>query len=110
MWNTFSHELKTFISKLGFSNNEVSHFTHETRFFHDLGFRGDTAIECMQMLNEMGVDMSNFIFEDYFPAEFHKKFILNLLPIPDKYITNKERFKPLTLAMLEDFLEKKTWN
>ena len=85
-------------------------FSHETRFFHDLGFMGDTAEECMVILKDMGVDMNGFNFSTYFPPEFQDNFILNFLPIPERFLIKKEKYKPLTLAMLEIVLETGNWS
>lgn len=109
MWDNFSSELKTYILKLGYSKKEARSLSYDTKFYHDLGYKGDTAEECMEKLQNMGVDMEGFIFRDFFPPEFHESFILNLLPIPEKLLIKKEKYKPLTLAMLEGVLETKIW-
>ena len=109
MCDNLSNQIKAYLLKLGYLQDEITTFTSETRFFHDLGFRGDTAEESMNELGAMGVDMKNFVFEDYFPPEFHKSFILNLLPLPDKFLFKRDMYKPLTLAMLDDALQIGSW-
>ena len=106
----FTPKLREYLNKLGFDEKKVGSFSYETKFFHDLGFMGDTAEECMVMLEDIGVDMSGFNFRTYFPPEFHDNFILNLLPIPERLLIKKEKYKPLTLAMLEKVLDAKKWS
>lgn len=112
MTNTFSDLTNSFLKKLGYNEKAQQKFSGSTRLFHDLEWYGDDAEGLIIILKDMGVDLSEFNFHDYFPAEYPSKFpiIYSLLPIPRKFFEDTEAFKPVTLSMIERSLTSGIWD
>jgi hypothetical protein len=106
-----------YLVALKFSEQEIARMSINTRFFHDLGFYGDTAEDLIQILErKFGVDLSNFRIDRYFPAEFEGKnklqaFILGLAtPIESRLIRDRDLYAPLTLGMINCWIRDGRWN
>ena len=101
---------------MGYSNKKIRTLSYNTRFYHDMGFMGDTAEEWAEDLLEDNVDMSSFVFDDFFPPEFPpirlwKRILMFLCPLlPESFYVNKAQYKPLTLKMIDRVLEAKDWS
>jgi hypothetical protein len=66
-----SKELHSYFKICGHSAQQIESYGMGTRIFHDLGIYGEIAEDHMVTLaNDFGVDLSAFVFEDYFPNEF----------------------------------------
>jgi acyl carrier protein len=95
-------EVIEFIAKeLGISKMKLK---MESRMFHDLGVDGDDAGEFIVAFSKrFDVDISDFIFNDYFGNEGCNPFALFIS------LFNSKKLKPLTVAMLIEAAENKCW-
>ena len=100
-----------YLVALEFSEQEIAQMSLDTRFFHDLGFYGDTANDLIRILERtFGVDLSQFRFDRYFPPEFEGKtkfeaFIRNMAtPIESRLIRDRDLYAPLTLGMINRWM------
>jgi hypothetical protein len=106
-----------YLAALEFSEAEIAQMSMTTRFFHDLGFYGDTAEDLIRALEgKFGVDFSNFRIDRYFPPEFEGKnkfqaFILNIAtPIESRLIRDRDLYAPLTLGMINRWIRDGRWS
>jgi hypothetical protein len=110
-----SKELIQYLKLCGYSEAQIKECTPNTKLYHELGVYGDVAYDHISNLEEMfGVDLSLFVFEEYFPDEFIGKtkvqkvfywFLPWLSPRPQ----SDKVYKPITLNMLEQFILNKKW-
>jgi len=62
-----------YLRKCGYSEEKIGSWTSKTRLLHDIGLCGDDVLDEFKILqDEFDVDLSDFEFEKYFPAEFSK--------------------------------------
>lgn len=109
-------EVYLYLKELGYSEQEMTGMTMNTRLFHDLGLYGDTAEEEIWLLQKkFDVDLSDFNFARYFPPEFEGKnkleaFILYIAGSRGARLTkSRERCEPLTLGMINHAILAKRW-
>lgn len=87
----------------------------DTRLYHDLGIRGDEAWAYLETLKrDFDVDLTEFDFEVYFPAEFPGETFLEqvfgwLFPWTRKGLA-PESFAPLTLRMIDRAIDRGRWS
>jgi hypothetical protein len=115
MMTELSNELRDYLKRCGLRDDKVACCESNTRMYHDLGFYGDTAEACMEMLvNRYRVDLTGFGFGRYFPAEFVGKSMLTrtllwIVPFAAKAVRRREEYLPLTLEMIDRMLQAKRW-
>ena len=87
----------------------------ETRLFHDLGLYGDIAEAYMEeLVTAYGVDLKDFRFEKYFPAEFAgnsalSKFLITYIPFFRHILIDPLKYEPITLEMIHKSIKSKKW-
>lgn len=96
-----------FLVACGFSAREIAEMRMGSRLFHDLGLYGDSAEECMFVLQKkFQVDLSNFSFEKHIPPEFEGRsrldaFVRSLtMPIESRLIRDRTKYEPVTLEAI----------
>lgn len=115
MSNELSIELRDYLKRCGLSRRVTATCSNVTRLYHDLGIYGDIAENCMEVLaDEYGVDLSEFEFSRYFPSEFVGKNALTrallwIVPFAGHAARARGKYLPLTLEMLDEALQKKSW-
>lgn len=110
-----SNELRDYLKRCGLHDDKVARCESNTRMYHDLGFYGDTAEACMEMLaNHYRVDLTGFEFDKYFPPEFAGKSMLTrtllwIIPFAAKANRRHEEYLPLSLETIDRVLQTKRW-
>ncbi|WP_195764095.1 DUF1493 family protein [Pseudoduganella rivuli] len=106
--------LKVWLRKCGLSNRLLNQCQLQTRLYHDLGLYGDIAETYMDELAEShGVDLSDFVFERYFPSEFPgntwvARFLVSHMPFGRWFYERDRMYAALTLEMvLNSMISKK---
>ena len=85
----------------GFAEEKVS---LDTDIRKDVGLWGDDAYNFMTaFMNEFGVDMTGFVFQDFFEGE---GMVANLI---GSVLGMQRKHKPLTVAVLVDVAQWKHW-
>ena len=112
--NSLTDNLKNFLNEVcGYKISHVDRLDRSTRLFYDLNIYGDIAESCLEeFVKEFGVDVSLFNFEDYFPFEFDKFYLLDIwlifyIPYLRKKYFNDYKYKDLTLGDLEGAIKTK---
>lgn len=108
-----SKELVQYLRLCGYSDNQIAGYTYYTQLYHEMGVYGDMAYDHIIILEEsFGVDLSSFVFEDYFPDEFPGRnrvqkcfFWFFSWLIPKAAI--RKQYKPITLQMIGQAIMKK---
>jgi len=83
----------------------------EQRLYHDLGIYGDIAESYIEALKDnYNVDVTDFVFSDYFPDEFAgknqlQKILFSLVPFIRSKVEDQKGFKPLTFLMLKEAIK-----
>ena len=109
----FSDIILSYLIKLGIEHKDIEKYTYDTRWYHDLDNWGDDAWDLAVDLQDKGVNMSTFVFSDYFPPEFPD---FNFLETVFHGLTfqlfykDKKTYKTLTLRMIEKVLIAKEWS
>jgi hypothetical protein len=104
--NVMPVELKAYLAKCGLAKQVINKCTLETRLYHDLGIYGDIAEAFMEVLaDSYKVDLANFAFYKYFPAEFDgnswlARFLTTYIPWGKRLYQKSHVYAPLTLKML----------
>jgi len=98
----------------GYKRKDIDQFSYETRFYHDMNVWGDDVDSWLLDLKALGIDISDFQFDDYFPMEFPsaplwRRILSMVVPFTEVRQKPKENYKPLTLKMIEDILIAKDW-
>jgi hypothetical protein len=97
-----------FLRSQGMSPRRLAQCTRSTRLWHDLGEYGEIAeVTIEDFSEEFGVDLGEFEFLKYFPAEYvgdnHLVGVLaRLVPFLEYFIRMRGKYAPLTLGMLDD--------
>lgn len=84
------------------------------RFYHDLNIYGEDAEMYLLLLRDKyKVDVSKFIFEDYFPAEFPGNFfivdsLINAIPFLRTWYFRNMPFKSFTFDTIKRALKNGT--
>lgn len=113
--NDLSDEVKGYLTYCGLSKNKIRNAKKDTRLYHDLGIYGDVAeLYVESLIDKYEVDMSSFDFEKYFPLEFigetaFQKVMYWAIPFLGLKARKTQKFKPLTLSMIEKTIETKQW-
>jgi hypothetical protein len=108
-----SKEVIDYLRSVGFRDAEIAEFRPETRIYHDIGAYGDIAESYIEELrNKFNVDISEFIFEEYFPKEFEGKnnitsALIFFFPPISYFIRRINSYKPMTLAMIQNAIDMK---
>ncbi len=99
-------ELKAYLAKCGVAKRIINRCTLETRLYHDLGIYGDIAEAFMEVLaDSYKVDVEDFSFYKYFPAEFDgnswlARFLTTYIPWGKRVYRSRHVYAPLTLKMV----------
>ena len=105
----------SYLNALGYSERKIARWTMETRLYHDLGLYGDGAIEDMEFLAErFSVDMSNFVFDYYFPPQFEGRNwaeyeLFNSIPFLHRILRGRRSYRELTLRMIDEAMKVGRW-
>ena len=105
----------SFLNALGYSERKIARWTMETRLYHDLGLYGDSAIEDMDFLAaRFSVDMSNFVFDYYFPPQFEGRnrveaVLFNSIPFLHRILRRRRAYRPLTIRMIDEAMKVGFW-
>jgi hypothetical protein len=105
----------TYLKELGYPERRIADWSMETRMYHDLGLYGDSAIEDVEFLaGRFCVDMSNFVFDDYFPPQFEGRnrfeaVIFNSIPFLHRILRGRKTYRPLTLRMIDEAMKVGRW-
>lgn len=109
--------LKQYLKSCGENDKKIATCHLETRLYHDLGVYGEVAEDYLDVLvNQYHVNLSNFIFERYFPPEFPGKtkisriLIWNFPYIWKFFCSKEEKYLPITLGMIGQAIIEKKWN
>jgi hypothetical protein len=104
-----------YLKELGYPERKIANWSMETRMYHDLGLYGDSAIEDVGFLAaRFCVDMSNFVFDDYFPPEFEGRnwleaVIFSSIPFLHRVLRRRKTYRPLTLRMIDEAMKVGRW-
>jgi len=107
--------VRKYLKSCGLRNNRINRCTLETRLYHDLDIYGDEAEGYMDALvNLYHVDLTDFVFEKYFPPEFIgrnvlERTLIHAVPFVGHYLRRKLSLCPVTLAMIERSIKEKSW-
>lgn len=105
----------SYLNALGHSERKIARWTMETRLYHDLGLYGDSAIEDMEFLaGRFGVDMSSFVFDEYFPPEFESRnrfetIVFNSVPFLFRLLRGRRTYRPLTFRTIDQAMRAGRW-
>jgi hypothetical protein len=105
----------SYLNALGYSERKIACWTMETRLYHDLGRYGDSAIEDMEFLAaRFSVDMSNFVFDYYFPPEFEGRnrieaVLFNSIPFLHRKLRGRREYRPLAMRMIDEAMKVGRW-
>jgi len=108
--------LSQYLEKCGLAKSKIQYLTKDTSLYHDLNIYGDVAETYIEVLIEVyKVDMSNFIFDKYFPPEFigdsvFTKILYSFIPFIGAVNRKKLNFQLFTIEMLEDLMVSKKWD
>lgn len=97
-----------FIIDSGLSDYYKSELDLKLSLYHDLGIYGDIAESFLETLrSNYNVDISAFIYQDYFPEEFYgksqfQKILFSFIPFLSSKAKNNSDFKPLTFLMIKN--------
>jgi hypothetical protein len=109
---TSYESFERFIETSGLSDYFKGDRDLELRLYHDLGIYGDIAESYIETLRDnCNVDVTDFVFSDYFPEEFAgknqlQKIIFSLVPFIRSKVEDRKGYKPLTFLMLKDAIRK----
>lgn len=115
MSNNVSELLRGYLKKCGMSEAEIAQCKSSTRLYHDLGIYGEIAKSYIDVLaNSFSVDMTRFVFLDYFPPEFEGDNLLSraitwIIPFAGKVARSRRTLLPLTLGMIDHVMQSKRW-
>lgn len=110
-----SKELVQYLTLCGYSESQINGYTLNTKLYHELGVYGDEALEYISNLEgAFGVDLSSFVFEEYFPDEFPgktkgQKVLYWFFPWLSRNTQTSKVYKPVTLNMVEQSILNKKW-
>ena len=110
-----SMQLRNYLRHCGLSESELANCNGSTRMYHDLGLYGDIAEAYIEVLaKQYGVDISGFVFDDFFPNEFAgnnmlSRALLWIIPFAGKVTRQRKEYLPLTLARVDRALHNKRW-
>jgi hypothetical protein len=113
--NNLPDEIRDYLSACGLKQRTIDRSQLETRLYHDLGIYGDIAEGYMEILTDLyQVDLSNFVFDSYFPPEFPQRaglsgFFIIYIPFVGAWMRRKIVYLPLTLAMIGCAIQAKKW-
>ncbi|MGZ3974333.1 MAG: DUF1493 family protein [Flavisolibacter sp.] len=109
--------MKQYLRDCGEYDKKIATCHLGTRLYHDLGIYGEVAEDYLEVLaNQYHVDLSNFVFERYFPPEFPGKskisrFLIWFFPYIRNFFGSKEeQYLPITLRMIGQAIIEKKWN
>lgn len=117
-FENLSDDLKYYLKLCSESEEKIATYNMGTRLYHDLGIYGEIAEDYLDVLSKQyHVDLSNFVFEQYFPPEFAGNTAIDHILIWNfPYIwklfgskEKKEKYLPITLAMIEQAITEKKW-
>jgi hypothetical protein len=106
---------REYLTLCGIPKRTVARCNPSTRLYHDLGFYGEIADNCIAVLvNHYRVDMSGFVFEDFFPPEFPGStpltiVLLWLTPFASWIFRCRQNYSPLTLEAIEKVISAGSW-
>jgi hypothetical protein len=109
------HDLVSYLKECGIYEREMATSSMNTRTYHDLGWYGDVAEGCLELLMEKyGVDMTGFHFDTYYPPEFEgqsaaSSLLCSLLPFVGTWLRKRRPYRPLTLEMVHRLIHVKKW-
>jgi hypothetical protein len=107
--------LLEWLKECGTSIHTIRTCRLETKLFHDLGLYGEIAEAYLETLVSVyGVDMQDFRFEKYFPAEFAgdtalTKFLITYLPFGRRIFIDPLKYTPITLGEIYHSIECGKW-
>lgn len=116
MARELSTELRGYLKRCGLSESKIAQCNRGTRMYHDIGLYGDIAEACMDVLVEdYGVDLSDFEFGKFFPPEFAGgnmliRALFWLVPFAGKAARQRVEYLPLTLEMIDNAMDAKRWH
>jgi len=91
-----------FLKRIRCSAEQVDSWNSRTRLLHDLNWCGDDILDAFEILHkELGVDLSNFNFEKFFPKESS---------MDAYYISSSEVLRRIGLKKVANLLYKKALN
>lgn len=107
--------LISYLRQCGLSSARADACNFETRLYHDLGVYGDEAQGYVDELkNGNNVDMSKFVFDDYFPQEIPATtiwgaLICQLFPSRAKLLRDRLAYAPLPLRLIDQAIRRGQW-
>jgi hypothetical protein len=110
-----SVDVREYLRRCGLPERKLAECNEDTRMYHDLGLYGDVAEAYIDVLaNVYGIDLTDFQFEKFFPREFQGetalgRVLLWLIPFASTASRRGNRYRPLTLAMIERAMRSKRW-
>jgi hypothetical protein len=113
-----SDALKQYLKLCGERDKKIAACHMGTRLYHDLGVYGEAAEDYLEVLiKQYHVDLSDFVFDRYFPPEFPgetaiSRSLIWFFPYIWKLFRpkeEKEKYLPITLGMIEQALIEKKW-
>jgi Protein of unknown function (DUF1493) len=113
---TLPEVMRQYLIHCGLSAAKIAQCNMHTRLCHDLGIYGEAAEDYLEVLRQKyQVDLSNFEFAEYFPAEypyrtFVEKIIFDFQPFGRWLASRKDSWQPLTLAMINAAISAKKWH
>lgn len=116
MSEAINPEVGKYLRLCGVSERSILQSTKDTRLYHDLNVYGDIAETCVEVLEtEYSVDLTNFVFDRYFPSEYIgdsalQALIYWIIPFLGKRKRNTRSFEPIRLSDLEIIIRDKSWS
>lgn len=100
-----------YLERCGYTEGQIGRWDGETRLLQDIGLAGDNAWdEFSLMRQEFGVDLTGFEMDTYFPSELSWETLMVSLFWWTKVAHRiKDKYPPITLAMIERVLVTKRW-
>jgi hypothetical protein len=110
--SNLTNRVHDFLIRFGQKPN--SSLDMKSRLYHDIGIYGDMALFLLEQLQDEGINMQEFNFDDYFPREFIGSNILSnfyylIFPAQRHKYFSERNFKEFTLQMLDRLLIKRVW-